>query len=53
MTSAIRHRISGWAATGSRLASWPQYSNSDRGARWDIRSSSAGSYGPSRLNSGR
>ena len=30
---SIRQRSSGWVATGSSDASWPQYSNSRRGAR--------------------
>ena len=29
---AMRQRSSGCSSTGSRLASWPQYSNSRRGA---------------------
>ena len=43
---AMRQRRSGCSATGSSDASWPQYSNSRRGARWAARSSSAVSYGP-------
>ena len=38
---AMRQRSSGCSATGSSDASWPQYSNSRRGARCAARSSSA------------
>jgi hypothetical protein len=50
---SIRHRSSGCIATGSSDASWPQNSNSARGARNAAPTSSATGYGPRRLNSGR
>ena len=38
---SIRQRSSGCSSTGSSEASWPQYSNSRRGARCESRSSSS------------
>jgi len=51
--SSIRQRSNGYVSTGSRLAMWPQYSNSSRGARYAARSTRDTGYGPTRLNIGR
>jgi hypothetical protein len=47
--AAIRQRSAGCSATGMSEASWPQYSNSSRGAWEAARSSTSVPYGPSLL----
>jgi hypothetical protein len=49
----IRQRSSGSVVGGTSEASWAQYSTSRRGRRSRARSSSAGSYDPSREKNGR
>ena len=46
----MRQRSNGCVSTGSSEASWPQYSNSRRGAYQAALSTSSSGYGPSRPN---